>query len=63
MFKFHNRIPLNTIAHIWSRKIIERVEGDLFRPPYPDHFALNSLLLKADNWVFSKEKTYIILRR
>ena len=60
MFKFHNRIPLNTIAHIWSRKLIERVEGDLFRPPYPDHFALNSLLLKADNWVFSKEKTYII---
>ncbi|SVC97828.1 uncharacterized protein METZ01_LOCUS350682 [marine metagenome] len=60
MFKFHNRVPLNTIAHIWSRKIIERVEGDLFRPPYPDHFALNSLLLKADNWVISKEKTYIV---
>ena len=60
MFKFDNRVPLNTIPHLWSRKLIEKVEGDLFRPPYPDHFALNSLLLKADNWVFSKEKTYII---
>ena len=61
MFRFRPRVPLNTIAHIWSRKLIERVEveGDLFRPPYPDHFALNSLLLKADNWVFSKENTYI----
>ena len=60
MFKFHNRIPLNSLPHIWSRRVINRVEGDLFRPPYPDHFALNSILLKANNWVFSKKKLYII---
>ena len=60
MFKFHNRIPLNTLPHIWSRRVINLVEGDLFRPPYPDHFALNAILLKADTWIFSKKKLYII---
>jgi glycosyltransferase involved in cell wall biosynthesis len=60
MFKFHNRIPLNTLPHIWSREVINRIEGDLFRPPYPDHFALNAILLKANTWVFIKKKMYII---
>ena len=60
MFKFKNRVPLNTLPHIWSRKVINRVDGELFRPPYPDHFALNAIFLKANTWVFSKEKLYII---
>jgi len=60
MFKFKNRVPLNTLPHIWSRKVINRVDGELFRPPYPDHFALNAIFLKADTWVFSKKKLYII---
>jgi glycosyltransferase involved in cell wall biosynthesis len=56
MFKFNNRVPLNTLPHIWSRKVINRVDGELFRPPYPDHFALNAIFLKANTWVFSKKK-------
>ena len=60
MFKFKNRVPLNTLPHIWSRKVINRVDGELFRPPYPDHFALNAIFLKANSWVFSEEKLYII---
>ena len=60
MFKFKNRVPLNTLPHIWSRKVINRVDGELFRPPYPDHFSLNAILLKANTWVFSKKKLYII---
>ena len=60
MFKFKNRVPLNTLPHIWSRKVINRVDGELFIPPYPDHFALNAILLKANTWVFSKKKLYII---
>ena len=59
-FKFKNRVPLNTLPHIWSRKVINRVDGELFRPPYPDHFALNAIFLKANSWVFSKKKLYII---
>tara|TARA_B100000767_G_scaffold272594_1_gene300626 strand:+ start:353 stop:1492 length:1140 start_codon:yes stop_codon:yes gene_type:complete len=60
MFSFEARVPLNALPHLWSRRAINRVKGDLFRPPYPDHFALNSLLLKAKSWVFSPEKLYII---
>ena len=60
MFKFKNRVPLNTLPHIWSRKVINRIDGELFRPPYPDHFALNAIFLKANTWVFSKEQLYII---
>ena len=60
MFKFKNRVPLNTLPHIWSRKVINRIDGELFRPPYPDHFALNAIFLKANSWVFSKKKLYII---
>ena len=60
MFSFRPRVPLNALPHLWSRKVINRLEGDLFRPPYPDHFALNSLLLKAKSWVFSPEKLYIV---
>jgi glycosyltransferase involved in cell wall biosynthesis len=59
MFSFRPRVPLNALPHLWSRKVINRLEGDLFRAPYPDHFALNSLLLKAKSWVFSPEKLYI----
>jgi glycosyltransferase involved in cell wall biosynthesis len=60
MFDFNVRVPLNTLPHLWSRKAINRVDGDIFRPPYPDHFALNSLLLKAKSWVFIPEKLFII---
>ena len=60
MFSFRPRVPLNALPHLWSKKAINRLEGDLFRAPYPDHFALNSLLLKAKSWVFSPEKLYIV---
>jgi glycosyltransferase involved in cell wall biosynthesis len=60
MFSFRPRVPLNALPHLWSRKVINRLEGDLFRAPYPDHFALNSLLLEAKSWVFSPEKLYIV---
>jgi|APSaa5957512622_1039677.scaffolds.fasta_scaffold22886_2 glycosyltransferase involved in cell wall biosynthesis len=60
MFRFNVRVPLNTLPHLWSRKAIDRVEGDIFRPPYPDHFALNSLLLKAKTWVYVPEQLFVI---
>ena len=59
-FNFKVRFPLNALPHLWSRRAIDRIKGDLFRPPYPDYFALSSLLLKAKSWVFSPEKLYII---
>ena len=60
MFKFNIRVPLNALPHVWSRKVIDSVDGDLFRPPYPDHFAINSMFLQADSWVFLPDKLYIV---
>lgn len=60
MFQFNVRVPLNTLPHLWSRKAIDKVDGDIFRAPYPDHFALNSLFLKADSWVFIPDQLFII---
>lgn len=60
MFRFNVKVPLNTLPHLWSRKVINRVDGDIFRPPYPDHFALNSMMLRADSWVYLPEKWFVI---
>ena len=60
MFRFNVRVPLNTLPHLWSRNVINRVDGNIFRPPYPDHFALNSMFLKAKTWVFVPEQLFII---
>ena len=60
MFDFKVRFPLNTLPHIWSRKAIDMIDGDIFRPPYPDHFALNALLLKSQKWVVLPDKLFVI---
>jgi hypothetical protein len=43
-----------------ARKAIGRVSGGLFQKPFPDHYALNALLLTASNWVFSPEKLLVV---
>ena len=60
MFKFKVRIPLNMQPHLVSRKARGYVEGNLFRPPFPDHFALNALLIHAKSWVYVPEKLIAI---
>jgi len=60
MFKFKVRIPLNMQPHLVSRKARGYVEGDLFRPPFPDHFALNALLIHAKSWVYVPEKLIVV---
>lgn len=56
MFEFNNRMPLNMQPHIVSRNAIRRLNKDLYQPPFPDHYALNSLLLTADTWLVSYKK-------
>jgi hypothetical protein len=36
-----------------SRSAISRVSGGIFQAPFPDHYALNALLLTCDKWLFS----------
>ena len=55
MFRFKVRIPLNM-----QTALVRRDRLPTFHPPFPDHYALNSLLLSADKWVFSPEKLLVV---
>lgn len=60
MFRFKVGIPLNMQTVLVGRKAADRIRGGLFQAPFPDHYALNSLLLIADRWVFSPEKLLVV---
>jgi glycosyltransferase involved in cell wall biosynthesis len=60
MFRFKVRLPLNMQPHLISRRARGYIEGDLFRPPFPDHFALNALLMHAKSWVYVPEKLIVV---
>lgn len=60
MFRFRVRIPLNMQTTLVRRQAAGLVPGGLFQPPFPDHFALNSLLLLAPQWVFVPEQLVVI---
>lgn len=60
MFRFKVRIPLNMQTTLVARKAIGKVSGGLFQKPFPDHYALNALLLTASSWVFSPEKLLVV---
>lgn len=60
MFRFKVRIPLNMQTTLVARKVTGKVSGGLFQKPFPDHYALNALLLTATNWVFSPEKLLVV---
>lgn len=60
MFRFRVRIPLNMQTTLVSRQAAEQVRGGLFQPPFPDHYALNSLLLTAGRWVFLPERLLVV---
>lgn len=55
MFRFKVRIPLNM-----QTTLVRRDKLPQFHPPFPDHYALNSLLLTAEKWVFSPEKLLVV---
>ena len=40
MFRFRVRFPLNIQPHLMSRTGINRIKGDIYRHPFPDHYAL-----------------------
>jgi glycosyltransferase involved in cell wall biosynthesis len=60
MFRFRTRFPLQIQATLFSRKAAKRVKGDLFQVPYPDFYALCSMLLTAQTWVFSSKSLLVV---
>ncbi len=60
MFRFKVGIPLNMQTVLVGRKAADKIRGGLFQAPFPDHYALNSLLRTAERWVFSPEKLLVV---
>lgn len=60
MFRFKVRFPLNMQLTLFSRAAVAAVPGDVFRAPFPDHFALNSFLLRADRMVVTDERLLVV---
>lgn len=60
MFRFNTRIPLNMQTTLFSRRAIERDCAGVFHAPFPDHYLLNALLIKADQWVYLPEQLVVV---
>lgn len=60
MFRFRIRYPLNMQLTLVSRRVAERIEGGMFQPPFPDHYALNALLLEAETFAYCPEKLVVV---
>jgi len=60
MFRFNTRIPLNMQTTLFSRRAIDRECAGVFRAPFPDHYLLNALLIKGDQWVYLPEQLVVV---
>jgi glycosyltransferase involved in cell wall biosynthesis len=60
MFRFSVRFPLNMQLTLFSREAVGSVPGDFFRAPFPDHFALNSMLLRTPRMVVTDERLLVV---
>ncbi|HOD12732.1 MAG TPA: glycosyltransferase family 2 protein [Candidatus Omnitrophota bacterium] len=61
MYRFRVRIPLNMQTTLVSHRAAEKyIKGDVFHPPFPDHYALNALLLSDARWVYLPENLLVV---
>ena len=60
LFRFRPRLPLNMQATVFSRAAAARVPAPLFRAPFPDHFALASMLLTSRSWAVVDEPLLVV---
>ena len=63
MFRWQSQIPLNMQTTLVSRRAAERIEGGFFQAPFPDHYALNAMLVMDCRWVFTPERLVGTVRR
>lgn len=60
MYRFRPRIPLNMQTTVFARSLADAIPGGVFQEPFPDHFALNAMLLLAERWRFADERLVVI---
>jgi hypothetical protein len=60
MFRWRSRIPLNMQTTLVSRRAAKRIEGGFFQAPFPDHYALNAMLVMGCRWLYTPERLVIV---
>jgi glycosyltransferase involved in cell wall biosynthesis len=60
LFAFRFHIHLNLQTTVVSRQAVDRMRNGFLKPPFPDFYALNALMLITDNWVYSPEQLIVI---
>ncbi|HEY1539261.1 MAG TPA: glycosyltransferase family 2 protein [Solirubrobacteraceae bacterium] len=60
MFSFRFPVHLNMQTALVSRRMFERLPRGLFRPPFPDFYGLNAIMLVADRWAISAAKPVVV---
>lgn len=59
MFRFKIRYPVTSQLSLISRRVAARIEGSIFQPPFPDHYAISASLLEAETFAYCPEKLIV----
>jgi len=60
MFSFRFPMHLNMQCTLVARRAIERLSDGLLKPPFPDFYGLNALLMRAQSWVHTDERLVVV---
>ncbi len=60
MFSFRFPMHLNMQCTLVARRAIERLSDGLLKPPFPDFYGLNALLMRAQGWVHTDERLVVV---
>jgi len=60
MFAWQPQIPLNMQTTLVARHAAERIAGGFFQAPFPDHYALNAMLVMGCRWVFTPQRLVVV---
>jgi glycosyltransferase involved in cell wall biosynthesis len=60
MFGFEFPLHLNLQTTVVARRATERLANGLYKPPFPDFYAMCALLLRAERWFYAEQKLIAI---
>jgi glycosyltransferase involved in cell wall biosynthesis len=60
VFRFEFPMHLNMQCTLIARRAVERLSDGLLKPPFPDFYALNALLMRAERWVHTDERLVVV---
>lgn len=60
MFDFQFPMALNMQVALVHRRAVAGLADGLFKPPFPDFYGLNALMLRARTWAMSSERLVVV---